>query len=203
MAEVEKRQIARRFGVCVRVRDRARVARHRSGSRSGTACSWSGEWAEPRSGEFAPSVAPRDEERLRSTYAGGEDVDLAVQAARSAFADGLVGPDPERTGEVPVPDRADPAGTLAGFAVLESLGKGKPIRESHWRLASALRGASSTTRAGRTGLECTLFPNRRPQPVGVGQIIPWNFRCSCCPGRSRPRWPPATRSCSSRPSRLR
>ena len=39
-----------------------------------------GEWVEPRSGEYAPSAAPRDEEVLAEVaYAGPEDVDLAVR----------------------------------------------------------------------------------------------------------------------------
>ncbi len=40
----------------------------------------------------------------------------------------------------------------------------------------------------------------RREPVGVvGQITPWNYPLLWPSGRSDRRWPPATRSCSSRP----
>src|SRR5919106_5792069 len=48
-----------------------------------------GEFVEPRSGEFHPSVDPAQEEPLAEVaYAGPEDVDLAVRAAREAFENG-------------------------------------------------------------------------------------------------------------------
>jgi aldehyde dehydrogenase (NAD+) len=48
-----------------------------------------GELVEPRSGEFHPSLSPSSEEELTTVaYAGPEDVDDAVQAARGAFDDG-------------------------------------------------------------------------------------------------------------------
>ena len=88
MAEVEKRQdrspvpSAFEYATAPESRDIVRLE-ERYGLFVG------GEWAEPRSGEFGPSVAPRDEEPLAEVaYAGAEDVDLAVGAAREAFENG-------------------------------------------------------------------------------------------------------------------
>ena len=48
-----------------------------------------GEFVEPRSGEFQPSISPATEEPLAEVaYAGPEDVALAVGAARDAFENG-------------------------------------------------------------------------------------------------------------------
>ena len=49
----------------------------------------------------------------RSPTPAPEDVDLAVGAARDAFANGWSEPRAERAGEVPLPHRADPPGALA------------------------------------------------------------------------------------------
>src|SRR5215207_11775744 len=51
-----------------------------------------GEFVEPSSGEFQPSINPASEEPLAEVaYAGAEDVDLAVSAARDAFENGWSG----------------------------------------------------------------------------------------------------------------
>ena len=72
-----------------------------------------GEWVEPRTGESFATLSPRDEEPLAEVaQAGPEDVQLAVAAAREAFRDWSTHPG-QRAREVPVPDRAHPAGALA------------------------------------------------------------------------------------------
>src|SRR5919108_4183108 len=90
-----------------------------------------GDWVEPRSGEFHPSVSPATEEPLAEVaYAGAADVDLAVAAARDAFENGW--------SDLPASERAKYLFRIARilqersreFAVLESLDGGKPIRES-------------------------------------------------------------------------
>ena len=69
-----------------------------------------GEWLEPRSGEQFTTISPSDEEPLAEVaQAGPEDVALAVAAAREAFGPWSKLPG-QRAGEVPVPDRAHPAG---------------------------------------------------------------------------------------------
>src|ERR671918_501081 len=90
-----------------------------------------GEFVEPRSGEFHPSIDPAQEEPLAEVaYAGSEDVDLAVRAARDAFENGWSGlPAPGRekslSGFAPPPKEPS-----RGSAPLESLAGEKPIRES-------------------------------------------------------------------------
>jgi aldehyde dehydrogenase (NAD+) len=135
-----------------------------------------GEWVEPSSGEFQASVAPRDEEPLAEVaYAGPEDVDFAVRAARDAFADGW--------SDLAQSERAKYLFRIARilqersreFAVLESLDGGKPIRESR-DVDLPLSAAHFFYYAGWADKLEYAFPNRRPRPVGVaGQIIPWNF----------------------------
>ncbi|MDQ4082370.1 MAG: aldehyde dehydrogenase family protein [Actinomycetota bacterium] len=135
-----------------------------------------GEWREPRSGEYAASVNPATEEPLAEVaYAGAEDVDLAVGAARDAFADGW--------SELAGSERAKYIFRIARilqersreFAVLESLDGGKPIRESR-DLDLPLSAAHFFYYAGWADKLEYAFPNRRPRPLGVaGQVIPWNF----------------------------
>jgi aldehyde dehydrogenase (NAD+) len=135
-----------------------------------------GEWVEPRSGEFHPSVSPATEEPLAEVaYAGAEDVGLAVTAAREAFENGW--------GDLASGERAKYLFRIARilqersreFAVLESLDGGKPIRESR-DVDLPLAAAHIFYYAGWADKLEYAFPNRRPRPVGVaGQIIPWNF----------------------------
>jgi aldehyde dehydrogenase (NAD+) len=135
-----------------------------------------GEWVEPRSGEFQATLSPATEEQLAEVaYAGAEDVDLAVGAARDAFENGWSG--------LPAGERAKYLFRIARilqersreFAVLESLDGGKPIRESR-DVDLPLAAAHFFYYAGWADKLEYAFPNRRPSPVGVaGQVIPWNF----------------------------
>jgi aldehyde dehydrogenase (NAD+) len=135
-----------------------------------------GEFVEPRSGEFQPSVDPSREEALAEVaYAGPDDVDLAVHSARDAFENGW--------SDLPAAERAKYLYRIARilqersreFAVLESLDGGKPIRESR-DVDLPLAAAHFFYYAGWADKLEYAFPNRRPRPVGVaGQVIPWNF----------------------------
>jgi aldehyde dehydrogenase (NAD+) len=135
-----------------------------------------GDWVEPRSGEFHPSVSPATEEPLAEVaYAGSEDVDLAVATARDAFENGW--------SDLPASERAKYLFRIARilqersreFAVLESLDGGKPIRESR-DVDLPLAAAHFFYYAGWADKLEYAFPNRRPRPLGVaGQVIPWNF----------------------------
>jgi aldehyde dehydrogenase (NAD+) len=135
-----------------------------------------GEWVEPRSGEFQPTVSPATEEPLAEVaYAGAEDVDAAVGAARGAFENGW--------SSLPGSERAKYIFRVARllqersreFAVLESLDGGKPIRESR-DVDLPLAAAHFFYYAGWADKLEYAFPNRRPRPVGVAaQVIPWNF----------------------------
>ena len=135
-----------------------------------------GESVEPRSGELHPTLNPATEEPLAEVaYAGAEDVDLAVQAAREAFENGW-----------PVLRPAERAKYLfriarilqersRELAVLESLDGGKPIRESR-DVDLPLAAAHFFYYAGWADKLEYAFPNRRPRPLGVAaQVIPWNF----------------------------
>jgi aldehyde dehydrogenase (NAD+) len=135
-----------------------------------------GEFVEPRSGEFHPSVSPSNEEELAEVaYGGAEDVDAAVGAARAAFENGW--------SSWPAGERAKVIYRIARilqerareFAVLESLDGGKPIRESR-DVDLPLAAAHFFYYAGWADKLEYAFPNRTPQPLGVAaQIIPWNF----------------------------
>ncbi|WFE67469.1 aldehyde dehydrogenase family protein [Micromonospora sp. WMMD714] len=131
------------------------------------------------------TVNPATEEVLAEVaWAGEQDVDRAVRAARKAY-DKVWGPMPGR-------DRAKYLYRIARLiqersrelAVLESLDNGKPIRESRdvdlplvaahffyyagWadKLSYAGFGQPSTSRHGGAD----------PRPLGVAaQVIPWNF----------------------------
>src|SRR5256714_1702290 len=135
-----------------------------------------GEFVEPGSGEPYATLDPSREEPLAEiAQAGAEDVSLAVDAARAAFADGW--------SQVSVSERAKYLFRIARilqersreFAVLESLNGGKPIRESR-DVDLPLSAAHFFYYAGWADKLEYAFPNRRPHAVGVaGQIIPWNF----------------------------
>jgi aldehyde dehydrogenase (NAD+) len=133
-----------------------------------------GKWLEPS--ETYETIAPATEEPLAVIgQASVADVDRAVVAARTAFADGW--------SSLPGSERAKYLFRIARilqerareFAVLESLNGGKPIKESR-DVDLPLAAAHFFYYAGWADKLEYAFPNRRPRPVGVaGQIIPWNF----------------------------
>ena len=133
-----------------------------------------GEWLKPR--ETYTTISPSSEEPLAEIgQATAEEVDLAVGAAREAFANGW--------SKMPGSERAKYLFRIARilqersreFAVLESLNGGKPIKESR-DVDLPLAAAHFFYYAGWADKLEYAFPNRKPKPVGVaGQIIPWNF----------------------------
>ncbi len=133
-----------------------------------------GEWLEPA--ETYETISPASEETLATIgQATREEVDRAVGAARSAFADGW--------SSLPGSERAKYLFRIARIlqersrelAVLESLNGGKPIKESR-DVDLPLAAAHFFYYAGWADKLEYAFPNRAPRPVGVaGQIIPWNF----------------------------
>ena len=135
-----------------------------------------GEFVEPRSGEWFPTISPASEEQLAEVaQASAEDVGAAVEAARGAFADGW--------SKLAASERAKYLFRIARIiqersrelAVLESLDGGKPIRESR-DVDLPLAAAHFFYYAGWADKLEYAFPNRKPKPLGVaGQIIPWNF----------------------------
>jgi len=133
-----------------------------------------GEWVEPS--ETYATISPSSEEPLAVVgQASPADVERAVAAARTAFADGW--------SSLPGSERAKYLFRVARilqerareFAVLESMNGGKPIKESR-DVDLPLAAAHFFYYAGWADKLEYAFPNRNPKPVGVaGQIIPWNF----------------------------
>ncbi len=133
-----------------------------------------GQWVE--ASETYETISPATEEPLAVIgQASVAEVDRAVVAARTAFADGW--------SSLPGSERAKYLFRIARilqerareFAVLESLNGGKPIKESR-DVDLPLAAAHFFYYAGWADKLEYAFPNRRPRPVGVaGQIIPWNF----------------------------
>jgi aldehyde dehydrogenase (NAD+) len=135
-----------------------------------------GEFVEPRSGEYFPTLDPSQGEPLAEVaQAGKEDVDLAVGAARDAFENGWSDISPAERAKYLYRIARILQERAREFAVLESLNGGKPIRESR-DVDLPLSAAHFFYYAGWADKLEYAFPNRRPKPVGVaGQIIPWNF----------------------------
>jgi aldehyde dehydrogenase (NAD+) len=135
-----------------------------------------GEFVEPRSGESHPTVSPATEEPLAEVaYAGPEDVDLAVTAARDAFTNGWSDLAPSERAKYLFRIARILQERSREFAVLESLDGGKPIRESR-DVDLPLSAAHFFYYAGWADKLEYAFPNRAPRPLGVaGQVIPWNF----------------------------
>src|SRR3954471_14004890 len=134
-----------------------------------------GRFVDPEDGRVEPTINPANEEPLAQiSWAGPQDVDRAVAAARHALPGWAALTGLER-GKVVfrlarlIQERA------RELAVVESLDGGKPIRESRdvdVPLAAAhffyYAGWADKLRYGLAG--------REARPVGVcGQIVPWNF----------------------------
>jgi aldehyde dehydrogenase (NAD+) len=135
-----------------------------------------GEFVEPRSGEYQPSINPASEEPLAEVaYAGPEDVSIAVGAARDAFENGWSDIAPSERAKYMYRIARILQERAREFAVLESLDGGKPIRESR-DVDLPLAAAHFFYYAGWADKLEYAFPNRAPRPLGVaGQVIPWNF----------------------------
>jgi aldehyde dehydrogenase (NAD+) len=135
-----------------------------------------GEFAEPRSGEYFPTLDPSSEDQLAEVaQAGPEDVDLAVRAARDAYDNGWSTISPSERAKYLFRIARILQERSREFAVLESMNGGKPIKESR-DVDLPLAAAHFFYYAGWADKLEYAFPNRRPRPIGVaGQIIPWNF----------------------------
>jgi aldehyde dehydrogenase (NAD+) len=135
-----------------------------------------GEFVEPKSGRWFPTISPSTEETLAEVAeADAADVARAVDAARDAA--------PAWRALVPA-ERAKHIFRIARslqerareFAVLETMNGGKPIKESR-DVDVPLAAAHFFYYAGWADkLEYAFLGRGAPAPVGVaGQIIPWNF----------------------------
>ncbi len=118
-------------------------------------------------------------------YAGAEDVDRAVRAAREAFDDGRwsgIAPAARTRAMLALADALE--ANAEEFAELESLDNGKPVKLAkrvdvplaveHLRYFAGwpTKIAGDTLPVTQPNMHCYT----RKEPVGVcGQIIPWNF----------------------------
>ena len=160
-----------------------------------------GSFVDSSGGGSRKTVNPATEEVLAEVAEAGEsDVDSAVRAARRAFE--------QIWGPMRGADRAKYLYRMARLiqerarelAVLESIDNGKPIRESR-DVDIPLVAAHFFYYAGWADKLAPrrLRPRSRARSASPGRSSRGTSRCSCWPGRSPRRWPPATRWCSSRP----
>src|SRR3990172_266973 len=156
-----------------------------------------GEWVPAGSGESFSSITPANGEELAQVaLAGQEDVDLAVQAARTAFEKGP-------WGKMSAEERGNLLWKLADLvdqhadqlAELETLDNGKPIRVARRGDLPAVSRHFRYYAGWATKLEGATIPVSIPnqfvytlrEPVGVvGLIIPWNFPLLMCAWKLAP-----------------
>ena len=182
-----------------------------SGAWGRATCTWTGPGARPPTGRPATSSARRTGGSCRTVSEGGpEDAEAAVPRRGAAFDDG---PWP-RTGSLRARRAAAPRRRPARARHRgRTRGPSPPTPASGWSRAAttsptssrcsatspgwrAPRPAGSSTSAGPTwsaGSCTSRSASARSSPPGT-------TRCCRRRGRSRPRWPRAARSCSSRAS---
>jgi aldehyde dehydrogenase (NAD+) len=131
------------------------------------------QWVQPASGQYLESVNPATGKSLASVAAGNQsDVDVAVAAARQAFASWSKAPGHVRARYLYALARNIQKHTRL-LAVLESLDNGKPIRETR-DIDIPLVARHFYYHAGWAQLMESEMAGYVPVGV-VGQIIPWNF----------------------------
>jgi len=142
-----------------------------------------GEWVAPKSGEYFDNISPVDGDVLtKIPRSNEEDVELAVQAAKTAFESYKKTSVIERSTMLnKVADAIE--ANLENLALVETLDNGKTIRETlnadlplvvdHFRyFASVIRAESGSV----ADLDENTISQEIYEPYGVvAQIIPWNF----------------------------
>ena len=135
-----------------------------------------GKFVAPKSGKRFATINPATEEVLsKVAYADLADVNLAVNAARSAFTKTWSKMPPAERGKYLFRIARILQERAREFAVLETLDNGKPIRESR-DTDIPLTAAHFFYHAGWADKLSHAGMGANPKPIGVaGQIIPWNF----------------------------
>jgi acyl-CoA reductase-like NAD-dependent aldehyde dehydrogenase len=135
-----------------------------------------GKFVAPKSGKRFATINPATEEVLsKVAYADLADVNLAVNAARSAFTKTWSKMPPVERGKYLFRIARILQERAREFAVLETLDNGKPIRESR-DTDIPLAAAHFFYHAGWADKLSHAGMGANPKPIGVaGQIIPWNF----------------------------
>lgn len=134
-----------------------------------------GEFIEPKSGKYFPTINPATEKPLAHiAEAGADDVKTAIKAARKAFKS-WANLAPEQRGKYIFRIARRIQERARELAILETMDGGKPIKESR-DVDIPLAAHHFFYYAGWADKCPYAFPGTKPQPVGVcGQIIPWNF----------------------------
>ena len=141
-----------------------------------------GEWVAARSGRTFPTLDPSSGETIAAVpEAGPEDVDLAVRAARRAFASWRDTTAQER-GRVLFRLAEAVRRDAARLAELETRNCGKPIVESEIDVADAATcfeyygGLATKVHGEVLPVPDNALSLALKEPIGVaGQIIPWNY----------------------------
>src|SRR6201993_4533391 len=132
-----------------------------------------GAWRPPLSGEYFDTLDPSNGEKLAAVAQGGDaDIDAAVRAARAASTEWKALTPHTRARYLYALARLVQKHSRL-LAVLETMDKGKPIRESR-DIDIPLVARHFYYHAGWAQLFDHEFPEYEPCGV-VGQIIPWNF----------------------------
>ncbi|MCA9103931.1 MAG: aldehyde dehydrogenase family protein [Pirellulaceae bacterium] len=144
-----------------------------------------GQWRDAQSGKTFTTFDPSTEAPITEVaYAGPEDVDLAVAAARQAFDHGPWSRmDARDRGRIMYRLAELVEQNLEELAALETWDNGKPIRDSRAAdlplVVDCLRyyaGWADKIQGQTIPIRGDYFCYSRREPVGVcGQIIPWNF----------------------------
>ena len=135
-----------------------------------------GEFVNPKSGKYFPTINPANEEKLAMIAEANEkDVDIAVKAARKAYNDVWSKISAKERGKYIYRIARIIQEKSRELAVIESLDGGKAIRESR-DVDVPIAAAHFFYYAGWADKLNYAFPNQNPSSIGVaGQIIPWNF----------------------------
>ena len=135
-----------------------------------------GKWQEPKAGKYFETINPATEEVLAEVArADASDVDLAVQAARTAYDRSWSKLSGKERGRYLFRVARILQERAREFSVLETLDNGKPIKESR-DIDIPLAAAHFFYHAGWADKLDYAFPGKKAESLGVvGQVIPWNF----------------------------
>jgi aldehyde dehydrogenase (NAD+) len=135
-----------------------------------------GEFREPTSQKYFPTINPANEDHLAEVAeANEEDIDRAVQAARRAYEQVWSKMKPLERAKYIYRIARRLQEKAREFAIVETLDGGKPIKESR-DVDIPLAAAHFFYYAGWADKLSVAFPGANPRALGVaGQIIPWNF----------------------------
>ena len=160
--------------------------------KNGFGCFINGAFTKPR-GLFDVFNPATGEAIARATQGSPADIDAAVAAARKAQAEWAALSGFERSKHLYALARHVQKRERF-LSVLETIDNGKPIREFARHRHSARRPPFLSSCGLGLADRAASFPERS-RSASAGRSSRGTFRCSCSPGRSRLRSPPAIRWC--------